>query len=293
MSDDEKAQHKQEYSRLYELFVNFLKNIHSDNRDEILYALMELRADLAIAYAFKGFEVDEEEALLLLKNLDDNNLTQHDKDKRDRLVAAVDNLIDFAVCEEYQVAKEADKVYDAHIEEDEDYDIDFNDPADIADYDAVCDLYNDAYASVENSDIEYAMGIAYKWIQFGSSEYVTYWTMNDNRVRPWHLALQGYTDRRDDFPAWMIPPIEWHCRCFLMSSEDDSVLGNASELKKVVGKTPQKPSQLNDVFSESVAKCGRIFGKSHSYFQVDAKDKPFLQNCVSNIRKKYYGKSSS
>lgn len=292
MSDDEKAQHKQEYSRLYELFVNFLKNIHSDNRDEILYALMELRADLAIAYAFKGFEIDEEEALLLLKNLDDNNLTQHDKDKRDRLVAAVDNLIDFAVCEEYQVAKEADKVYDAHIEEDEDYDIDFNDPADIADYDAVCDLYNDTYASVENADIEYAMGIAYKWIQFGSSEYVTYWTMNDNRVRPWHLALQGYTDRRDDFPAWMIPPIEWHCRCFLMSSEDDSVFGNAGELKKVVGKTPQKPSQLNDVFSESVAKCGRIFGKSHSYFQVDAKDKPFLQDCVTNIKKKYYGKSS-
>lgn len=290
MSDDEKAQHKKEYALLYELFVNFLKNIHSDNRDEILYALMELRADLAISHAFRGFNIDENEALLLLKNLDDNNLTQQDKDKRDRLVAAVNNLIDFAVCEEYQVAKQATQMYDAHTEYEENYDIDFNDPADMADYDAICALYNDNYASVENADIEYAMGIAYKWIQFGSSEYLTYWTMNDNRVRPWHLALQGYTEKRDDFPAWMIPPIEWHCRCFLMNTEGNEVIGKADELKKVVGKVPQKPSQLDDIFSESVAKCGRIFGKTHSYFQIDAKDKTFLQNCVSSIKAKYYGR---
>lgn len=291
MSDDEKAQHKRGYAQLYELFTNFLKNIHSDNRDEILYALMELRADLAIYHAFKGFNIDEDEALLLLKNLDDNNLTQQDKDKRDRLVAAVNNLIDFAVCEEYQVAKQADYVYDTHIEYDEDYDIDFNDPADMADYDAICSLYNDNYASVENADIEYAMGIAYKWIQFGSSEYLTYWTMNDNRVRPWHLALQGYTEKRDDFPAWMIPPIEWHCRCFLINTEGNEVVGKAGDLKRVVGKTPQKPPQLDGVFSESVAKCGRIFGKTHSYFQVEAKDKSFLQDCVSNIKAKYYGRT--
>lgn len=290
MSDDEKAQHKKEYALLYELFLNFLKNIDSDNRDEILYALMELRADLAISHAFRGFGIDEDEALRLLKNLDDNNLTKQDKDKRDRLVAAVNNLIDFAVCEEYQVAQQAQNVYDVHVGYDEDYDIDFNNPADMSDYDVICDLYNDTYASVENADIEYAMGIAYKWIQFGSSEYLTYWTMNDNRVRPWHLALQGYTERRDDFPSWMIPPIEWHCRCFLMNTDGNEVVGKDGELKKVTNKIPQKPSQLDDVFSESVAKCGRIFGKSHSYFKVKASDKPFLQECVSNIKTKYYGR---
>lgn len=290
MSDDEKAQHKKEYALLYALFLNFLKNIHSDSRDEILYALMELRADLAISHAFRGFNIDEDEALRLLKNLDDNNLTKQDIDKRNRLVAAVDNLIEFAVCEEYQVAQQVDDIYDAHIEYDEDYDIDFNDPANMADYDAVCELYNDTYASVENADIEYAMGVASKWLQFGSEEYLTYWTMNDNKVRPWHLALQGYTDRRDDFPAWMIPPIEWHCRCFLINTEGVEVIGKTESFKKVVDKVPQKPSQLDDVFSESVAKCGRIFGKSHSYFQVKAKDKQFLQDCVTNIKSKYYGR---
>lgn len=289
MSDEEKAQHKKEYNQLYGLFVNFLKNINSDNRDEILFALMELRSDLAISHAFRGFNIDEDEALLLLKNLEDNNLTQQDKDKRDRLVAAVNNLIDFAVCEEYQVIQKTEQVYNTHVKYDEDYDIDFNDPADMVDYDTVCSLYNDTYAAVENDDIEYAMGVAYKWIHFGSSEYLTYWTMNDSKVRPWHLALQGYTAKRDDFPAWMIPPIEWHCRCFLMNSDDDSVIGKVDDFRRVYGKMLNKPSQLDDVFSESVAKCGRIFGKSHSYFQVNAKDKPFLQECVNKIKAKYYG----
>lgn len=291
MSDEDKAQHDSEYQELLAIFINFLKNIHSDNRDEILYALMELRADLAISHAFRGFNIDEEEALMLLKNLDDNNLTQEDKDKRDRIVAAVNNLIEFAVCEEYQISQKADELYQNHLDENEDYDIDFNNPDDIDDYTAICALYNDTYAAIENADIEYAMSIAYKWIHTAATEYLTYWTMNDNKVRPWHLALQGYTAKRDDFPAWMIPPIEWNCRCFLIAASGEEVLGNASELRKVSAKVPQKPSQIDDTFSESVAKCGRIFSKSHSYFQVKQKDKVFLQDCVTNIKSKYYGQA--
>lgn len=289
MSDEEKAEHKKEYEELLALFILFLKNINSDSHDEALYALMELRADLAISHAFAGFEIDEDEALTLLKNLNDNNLTQQDKDKRDRLIAAVNNLIDFAVCEEYQVAQKAEELYEDNIEDDEDYDIDYNDPEDIDDYYDICALYNDTYAAVENGDIEYAMGIAHKWISIATTEYLTYWTMNDNKVRPWHLELQGYTAKRDDFPAWMIPPIEYNCRCFLITSSGEEVVGKANELKMVKAKMPQKPSQLDDVFSESVAKCGRIFGPSHSYFQVKEADKEFLQTCVDNIKAKYYG----
>lgn len=290
MSDEEKAEHKKEYEELLALFILFLKNINSDSHDEALYALMELRADLAISHAFAGFEIDEDEALTLLKNLSDNNLTQQDKDKRDRLIAAVNNLIDFAVCEEYQVAQKAEELYEDNIEDDEDYDIDYNDPEDIDDYYDICALYNDTYAAVENGDIEYAMGIAHKWISIATTEYLTYWTMNDNKVRPWHLELQGYTAKRDDFPAWMIPPIEYNCRCFLITSSGEEVVGKANELKMVKAKIPQKPSQLDDVFSESVAKCGRIFGPSHSYFQVKEADKEFLQTCVDNIKAKYYGR---
>lgn len=289
MSDYDKAQHESEYKALLAIFVNFLKNIHSDSRDEILYALMELRADLAISHAFKGFNIDPEEALMLLKNLEDDNLTQEDKDKRDRIVAAVNNLIEFAVCEEYQVAKKADGLYESHVNEEADYEIDYNDPEDIDGYLDICTLYNSTYAAVENADIEYAMSVAYKWIHTAANEYLTYWTMNDNKVRPWHLALQGYTARRDDFPAWMIPPIEWHCRCFLIAASGEEATAKGVGIRQVEASMPKKPSQLDGVFSESVCKCGRIFGKSHSYFQVASKDKQFLQDCVTNIKSKYYG----
>lgn len=292
MTDDEKAEHQKEYEELFALFVNFLKNVHSDSREEALYALMELRADLAINHAFRGFNIDEEDALQLLRVLDDNVLTKQDKDKRDRLIAAVNNLIDFAVCEEYQVSQKVDELYDERAEdedEDEEYEIDFNDPDDVDDYYAICALYNDTYAAVENGDIEYAMGIALQWISIASNEFLTYWTMNDNKVRPWHMALQGYTARRDDFPAWMIPPIEWNCRCFLIpAGQADEVWDKNKDLKHIMAKVPKKPSQIDDTFSESVAKCGRIFGPSHSYFAINSKDKDFLQDCVEKIKSKYY-----
>lgn len=293
MSDDDKAKHDSEYQALLALFINFLKNIHSDNRDEVLFALMELRADLAISHAFRGFNIDEEEALLLLKNLDDNNLTQEDKDKRDRVVAAVNNLIEFAVCEEYQVAKKADEVYQLHVDEDEEYDIDFNAPTDIEEYYGICALYNDTYAAVENGDIEYSMLIARKWIGTPVTEYLTYWTMNDAKVRPWHMELQGYTAKRDDFPSWMIPPIEWHCRCYLISSSGEDVSASASDMKKIKAKVPTKPSQIDGVFSESVAKCGRIFSAAHSYFQINEADKETLQNYVTRLKSKYYGRQKA
>lgn len=289
MSEEEQADHDKEYKALLAIFLNFLKNINSDNRDEILVSLMDLRAELAIHHAFKGFGIDVDEALMLLKNKNDENLTKEDKDKRDRIIAAVNNLIEFAVCEEYQVAQKSTEVYQSHKESNNDYDIDFNDPADIEEYKDICALYNDTYAAVENADIEYAMTIANKWIHLDINELLTYWTMNDNKVRPWHLALQGYTASQEDFPSWMIPPIEWNCRCFLISASEGETLAKNLDIRKIYSKAPIKPKQLDGVFSESVAKCGRIFSKSHSYFSVNKNDMQFLKDCVKTIKSKYYG----
>lgn len=287
MTDDEKEKHHQEYLMLLALFLSFMKNIGNDaSRQEALYALAELRAELAIKHAVKGFGMTIGEALLLLKNYDDNSLTKEDKDKRDRLVAAIDNLIDFSVCQEYQVTQKAVKKYDADDNSDE---IDFDDSESAQEYIDLCALYNETYAAVENADIEYAMVIANKWIHIAENEYLTYWTMNDTKVRPWHLELQGYTGRASEYPAWMIPPIEWHCRCFLITSSGDSVIGKSNDIRKVNGKIPKKPAQIDGVFSESVAKCGRIFSSSHPYFQVKDSDKEMLESFVSTIKAKYYG----
>lgn len=280
MTDDEKAQHESEYKALLALFVAMLKNLNNDTREEALFALAELRAELAINHALKGLDLDVDEALMLLKNMDDTNLTQHEKDLRDRVVAAVDNLIDFAVCEEYQLYQEV-------LEECEDFDIDFN-SEEYEELEELCEKYNYTYAAIENSDIEYALAVAARWIGMGSRDYVVYWTQNDVKVRPWHMELQGYAAPRDEFPSWMIPPIEWNCRCFL---EVIDVRAQQTDIKRVMGSTStiQKPSQLSDVFSESVATCGRIFGPSHSYFDIKTEDKEMLQGFVSRIREHYYG----
>lgn len=292
MSDDEKTRHQQEYEKLLALFISFLKNIDSNSRNDIVYALMELRADIAIQYGCDGFGMDEEEALQLLRNVDENTLSPEQNEKRKRIIAMVENLIAFAVCEEYHVVKDTDKVYKKHKKNNPDYEIDYNDSDDIDEYTDINEQYNDQYAAVENADIMYAMGIAAWWLGMNQYDLITYWTMNDAKVRPWHMALQGYTAPRDEFPSWMIPPIEWNCRCFLLPAEkvDPSQVWDKADFKRVVGKVPTKPKQIDDTFSESVAKCGRIFGKSHNYFKVDKADKDFLDDCVKRIKDKYYAK---
>lgn len=279
MTEEQKARHDSEYQSLLALFVSLLSSLSSDSKEDALFALSELRTEFAFNYVLDGLGIDFDEAMMLLQNADDPNTTQSDKEKRDRLVAAIRNLIDFSVCEEYQLYDEVSDLIG-----DGDIDVNSDEYEELL---ALCEKYNDNYAAVENSDIQYAGVMAALWLKMSANDYLVYWTQNDMKVRPWHMALQGYAAPRDEFPSWMIPPIEYNCRCFLESLEIGSVAG---QLKNVIGsaKTVEKPKQLNDVYSESLAKCGRIFGPSHNYFIVKESDKEMLQGFVKRLREKYY-----
>lgn len=279
MNEEQQAKHDNEYQSLLALFISLLKSLHSDNKEDALYALSELRTELAFKHVLEGLGVDMDEAMRLLKSSSDTNLTQQDKDLRDRIIAAILNLIDFSVCEEYQLFDEVNEL----VGEDE---VDFNSD-DYEELLAICEKYNDNYAAIENSDIEYAGKIAALWIKMSANDYVVYWTQNDAKVRPWHMALQGYAAPRDEFPSWMIPPIEYNCRCFLEYLEIASIGGKLHQLKGSA-KNIEKPKLLNDVYEDSLAKCGKIFGKSHSYFNVKESDKDMLQGFVTKLREKYY-----
>lgn len=279
MTEEQQAEHDSDYQSLVALFNMLLKSLRTNDKEEALYALAELRTEIAFKHVTKGLGIEVDEAITLLKSSDDENLTQHNKDLIDRLSAAIFNLIDFSVCEEYQL-------YDEVLEMVGDSEIDFNSD----EYDdllAICKKYNDQYSAIENSDIEYAGVMAALWIKMSTNDYVVYWTQNDAKVRPWHMALQGYAAPRDEFPAWMIPPIEYNCRCYLeilevpyASVKLNQVKGSAIRL--------EKPKQLNEVYSESLAKCGRIFGSSHSYFSVKESDKAMLMKFVARLKEKYY-----
>lgn len=279
MTEEQKAQHDSEYQSLLALFMTLINSYKNDNKEEALYALSELRTELTFNHVLRGLGIDFDEAMALLKNSEDHNLTQQDKDKKERLIAAIMNLIDFSVCEEYQLYDEvSDFIGNDDIEVNSD------------EYDellALCQKYNDNYAAVENADIEYAGLMAAMWLKMSANDYLVYWTQNDMKVRPWHMALQGYAAPRDEFPSWMIPPIEYNCRCFLESLEISSVAGQIHH--KIVGsaKLVKKPKQLGEVYNESLAKCGRIFGPAHSYFSVKESDKEMLKGFVLRLREKY------
>lgn len=279
MTAEQQVRHDSEYQSLQALFIALIRSLRDGNAEESLYALCELKTELAFKHVLDGLGVDYDEAVILLQSANDDNLTQYDKDLRDRLTAAIQNLIDFSVCEEYQL-------YDEAIEMLGDGELDFNSD-DYEELLAICEKYNDTYAAIENSDIEYAGKIAAMWIRMSANDYVVYWTQNDAKVRPWHMALQGYAAPRDEFPSWMIPPIEYNCRCFLEILEVASVNGKLRQFKGAV-KDIEKPQKINDVYSESLAKCGRIFGPSHNYFTIKEGDREMLQGFVTKLKEKYY-----
>ena len=84
---------------------------HTDERWELLEAMMELRAEFAINHAIKGFGMDIEKALELIRNKN-NGLSRLEREQRDILVAAIDNLIDFAVAQEFQMSQHLPNDFD-------------------------------------------------------------------------------------------------------------------------------------------------------------------------------------
>lgn len=269
LPEDDKEKKEAEYEALLEVFTRFVESLANEiDSQEILEELMNLRADFLIQHALSGFDIDYDEALEILRNAD--GLTDEQSAKRNVIVAAVDNLIDFAVAEEYQMARELPSLDDDEFDED--------------DYDEIFEKYNKRYAEVESSDAEYAMIIAAGLIGVADSTMLTYMTQGDERVRPWHLQYEGFSAPKSQFPAWLIPPIEHQCRCYLV---EDNIVGKISGVKDAVVKVPTMPDWFNRTFKESVALGGRIFSDEHPYFTVDSRDEESLHDITKRIKERY------
>lgn len=239
---------------------------------------MEARADIAIQRALDGFGISYEEAIELLRNAD--NLTNEQVVQRNIIIAAVDNLVDFSVAEEYQMADDMaeleEELTEEEIEEMEDEDwFEFFMP--------VFSKFNDRYMRTENLDIEYSMIVAAYLSALREDTVLMYMTMGDERVRPWHLQYEGYSAPKSQFPAWLIPPIEHQCRCFLVE-DAQPVFASIQASKK-----PKMPEWFDRTFKESVALGGRIFSDEHPYFQVDERHVGRLNAIAKRIKSKYFG----
>lgn len=276
---NDKDKHEEEYAVLLALFREVIKSIRdNDGQWKSLEELMKARADFAVRHAFEGFGISYDDALELLKNADD--LTDEQRVQRDILIAAVDNLVDFAVAEEYHAADEVSE-YD-ELEELEEDSEEYADLLEILF--GICNKYNNRYAYVENMDIEYAMIIAAYLSSMKDDTILTYMTMGDERVRPWHLQYEGYSAPRSQFPSWLIPPIEHQCRCFLVEDTKSTLMADVQAAKK-----PQMPDWFDRTFKESVANGGRIFSDEHSYFQIDKRHVKRLGEISDRIKAIYFG----
>lgn len=231
---------------------------------DILEEMISLRASFLLDRVFEGMHMDFDKALNLLRN---NNefTTLQEKEERDILVAAIDNLVDFAAAEEYTLMKELpDEIDTEHPEL----------------YEGLCKKYNEVYAAQENEDVFHAATMAAWWITIPQDTPVTYMTQADERVRAWHLSLEGLTFPKHEFPEALIPPIEHGCRCYLIEK------GSISAVQTSLKKDKDYFKKVNPVFFESLACKGKIFSKSHSYFKDALPNK--IEMIIKRIKKKLY-----
>lgn len=263
-------------------FKRFVDASEDADREEAFQLLCSLRADLAVHYAFGGFGISYEDAIELIQSKED--LTPEQSARRDILIAAVDNIVDFATAEEYHAISELpdDSEDDGSDEEgEEDLDDEETEEAILA----ICSKYNKRYANVENHDIEYAMIVAAELAALSDDSYLMYMTMGDERVRPWHLQYEGYTAPKSSFPGWLVPPIEHGCRCYLLEDGRPSAQLRAVQSSKVIA---EPPFWFNPTFKECVAFGGRIFSDEHPYFNIPEEHIKPLAAISDRIKQHYW-----
>ena len=141
----------------------------------MLEDIITLRASFLINRVLQGLRIDLDRALDILRNYNDFT-ADLERQQRDILVAAVDNLVDFVVAEEYAMIQELpEELDDSQTEE----------------YEAVCERYNLTYAREENSTVLFAASIAAWWLSVDAGTVIPFMTQGDERVRRWHESWEG------------------------------------------------------------------------------------------------------
>lgn len=255
---------EKEYHILLNLFSDLLDQYDNQTLDlDNFQDIIEKRAMFAFGHCIRRFGVDFDEAIDIIRNHNDIHLPPSEIERRKILLAAIDNLIDFAAAQETQMYMD--------LEEQEDD----SDPIDIF------QLYNKSYATTENRDIDYASSIAAWWIGLSEETTLMFMTQGDERVRDSHRALEGLSYSKSSFPEWLIPPIDWRCRCYLVES---FTRPNNSGFK---GLDEKVITAVNPVFKNSLAKGGLIFGEDHPYFMVDPALLKPMKKITTSIKSKF------
>ena len=232
--------------------------------------IMALRADALINRVLVGLNISMDEAKYKLNKASDL-LSDREIEERNILIAAYDNLVDFAVAEEFQLFSNLP----VPTSNQEDLtDVDFGE------FEEEFEKYNYTYANAENQEVSYSASIALWWLGIAVDKIITFVTQRDERVRDSHAILDGESYPKSQFPQELIPPIEFGCRCYLVD-DGIGVLASASRHKHYL-------PLIDPIFSESLCKGGRIFTDKHPYFDIPVQFKGKLADIASRIKNKYH-----
>lgn len=256
---------KEEYPFILAAFRRLVDSLEDSAESwHIMEEIIMLRTASLYSRVLEGLNMDFDRALKLLRNHNDFTTLQ-DKEERDILVAAIDNLVEFAAAEEYAMMDDILKY-----SEDEGFE----------DYEGICERYNLTYAETENEQVLYAAWVAGWWINQSSDALITYMTQGDERIRESHQGLEGLTFTKSNFPSDLIPPIDWRCRCYLLSGSNEA---SASAFLKTDADYRKK---VNPVFAESLAMKGGIFSESHPYFTSAYRKNRKVQTIIRKLKNK-------
>ena len=92
--------------------------------------------------------------------------TERERQQRDILIAAIDNLVDFAAAEEYAMLGELPETADEQ---------------DMEAYEKICRRYNLVHAEEENNQVFFAASMAAWWMAVDMDTVLTYMTQGDER----------------------------------------------------------------------------------------------------------------
>ncbi|UVV58191.1 hypothetical protein NXY28_18120 [Bacteroides thetaiotaomicron] len=141
---------------------------NSAERKDLIEEIITLRASFLIDKALRGLRIDFDRALDILRNRN-AFISAREQQQHEILVAAVENLIDFAVAEEMtMLGALPEQVSETNLAECEE----------------VCRRYNLVYAQKENEQVGLAAAMAAWWMAVSEDTLVTFMTQGDERVRP-------------------------------------------------------------------------------------------------------------
>lgn len=124
--------------------------------------------------------------------------------------------------------------------------------------------FNNNWLKTEYETANAATQSAAQWQKFieNGTEYLEYTTVGDDKVRPAHAALNGFTAKVDD-PVWNIiyPPNDWSCRCWVIP-------GIAQNVDLVNPDMTMERENIPPLFQKNIGQTKVIFSKDHPYYKA-------------------------